>query len=174
MTYARVRALVLVVVLLVAAAIVTAMVIGKDSQRDAVAAACPSHWPRADMTLHLNRDIVVAVFDGSGRAGTAGTVAEEFRNRGFQVRPVRPPAKREKAAGVAVLRFGPDAVGAAHVVHAYFLGRAKLEYDAKRKGAQIDVVIGARFQSLAQPTDVNIALADLGHASLPPETCERE
>lgn len=174
MTFARVRAFVFVGFLVVAAAVVTAVVMTKDSQRDVAAAACPADWPRADLTLPATRDIVVAVFNGSRAAGTAATVAGEFRNRGFQVRPLRKAAKAEKVAGVAVLRYGPDAVGAAHVVRAYFLDKATMDYDAGRRGGQIDAVIGERFQSLAQPTDVNIALAELGHPKLPPGACARD
>ncbi|GAA4472125.1 LytR C-terminal domain-containing protein [Phytohabitans houttuyneae] len=174
MTFAQVRAFVFVTVLLIGGALVIAVVIGKDSQRDPVAAACPADWPRADMSLPAVRDITVAVFNGTRKAGAAATVAEEFRNRGFEVKPVREPAKREKVAGVAVLRHGPDAVGAAHVVDAYFLGKAERVYDPGRRGTQIDVVVGEQFKSLAQPTDVNIALADMGHPKVPPQTCVRE
>lgn len=174
MTFARVRALVLVGFLVGVAAVVAAAVVWKDSQRGAASAACPADWPRADLTMPATRGIVVAVFNGTGADGTAGAVAGEFRNRGFQVRPLRKAAKPEKVAGVAVLRYGPDAVGAAHVVRAYFLGRATVDYDGGRRGTQVDVVIGAAFKSLAQPTDVNIALADLGHPKVPPGACARE
>jgi len=173
MTFARVRALVFVGVLLVVAAVVTLVVIGKDSQRSAEA-GCPADWPRADLTLPATRDIIVAVFNGTKDTSTSAAVAGDFRNRGFQVRPPAKNAKPEKVAGVAVLRHGPDAVGAAHVVRAYFLGKATLDYDAGRRGTQIDVVIGAKFQSLAQPTDVNIALADLGHPKIPAGACARD
>jgi hypothetical protein len=151
---------------------VTLVVIGKDSQRGA-AAGCPAEWPRADLTLPANRDIIVAVFSGTKDPGVAATVAGDFRNRGFQVRPPK-KAKPEKVAGIAVLRYGPAAVGAAHVVRAYFLGKATLDYEAGRRGTQIDVVIGEKFQSLAQPTDVNIALADLGHPDVPAGACARD
>ncbi|BCB91303.1 LytR C-terminal domain-containing protein [Phytohabitans suffuscus] len=174
MTFARVRAFVFVGVLLVAGAVVIAVVIGRDSQRYAVSATCPTEWPRADMALPTVRDITVAVFNGARSAGTAASVAAEFRNRGFQVKPVRNPPKPEKVEGVAVLRHGPEAVGAAHVVDAYFLGKATREYDASRRGTEVDVVIGPEFKSLAQPTDVNIALADMGHPKVPPQTCARE
>jgi hypothetical protein len=173
MTFTRVRALLFVGLLVLAAAVVAAVVMAKDSQRDAAVAACPADWPRANMALSATRDIVVAVFDGARATGTAATVAGDFRDRGFQVRPLRKAGEPEKVAGVAVLRYGPDAVGAAHVVRAYFLGKATMDYDAGRRGGQIDVVIGERFQSLAQPTDVNIALADLGHPKVPPGACAR-
>jgi hypothetical protein len=174
MTFARVRALVLVGFLVGVAAVVALVVIGKDSQRGAASAACPADRPRADLTLPATRDIVVAVFNGARAGGTAATVAGDFRNRGFQVRPLRKAAKAEKVAGVAVLRYGPDAVGAAHVVRAYFLDKATLDYDAGRRGTQVDVVVGERFRSLAQPTDVNIALAELGQPKVPQGACARD
>lgn len=173
MTFARVRALVFVGFLLAAAAVVTAVVVAKDSQGGGAVATCSAGWPRADLTLHPARDITVAVFNGTRRAGLAGEVANGFRDRGFQVRPVREAPRAERVAGVAVLRHGPDGVGAAHVVRAYFLGKATLDYDPAHRGAGVDVVVGERFQSLAQPTDVNITLADLGHPKLPPGTCVR-
>ena len=49
-----------------------------------------------------------------------------------------------------------------------------MDYDPGRRGTQIDVVIGEKFQSLAQRTDVNIALADIGNPKVPPQTCVRE
>lgn len=174
MRFAQVRAFAIVALMLIGGSIVIAIVIGKDSQRNRVAATCPPEWPRADMSLPAIGDITVAVYNGSRVAGTAATVAEEFRNRGFQVEPVRNAARRESVEGVAVLRYGPDAVGAAHVVDAYFLAKAERQYDPGRRGPQIDVVIGDKFRSLAQRTDVNIALADMGPPKLPPQTCARE
>ncbi|MFC0533708.1 LytR C-terminal domain-containing protein [Phytohabitans kaempferiae] len=174
MTFARVRALALVGLLLVAAAVVAVVVMVRDSQRgDAGPAACPEGAVVVDLALRHQREITVAVLGGTGAERVAASVAADFRNCGFQVDEPRDEPRPERVEGIAVLRYGPDGVGAAHVVRAYFLGKATLDFDAGRTGAQVDVLVGERFRALAQPTDVNIALADLGRPALPPGTCRR-
>ena len=70
-----------------------------------------------------------------------------------------------------MLRYGPRAVGGAHLLRAYFLDDAATEFDPKRTDDVVDVVLGNGFQQLATTTEVNQSLADLGSAQLPPNTC---
>ena len=64
----------------------------------------------------------------------------------------------------------PLGVGAAHLLKAYFLG-AEAKYDAKRKGAVVDLTVGSGFQKLGTSTEVNQAISILGEPELPPRAC---
>ncbi len=72
---------------------------------------------------------------------------------------------------VAVLRYGPKAVGSLHVLRAYFLNEAEPEYDPNRDTDVVDVILGTGFKQLATITEVNQALAALGPLELPGGTC---
>ena len=72
---------------------------------------------------------------------------------------------------MAVLRYGPKAVGSAHLLKAYFLDEAEPEYDPNREDDIVDVVIGNSYQQLATTTEVNQALGELGAPKLPAGTC---
>ena len=69
------------------------------------------------------------------------------------------------------MRYGPEAVGSAWLLRAYFLNQADAQYDAKRKGVVVDVVIGSSFQQLATTTEVNQSLVELGEPELPVGAC---
>ena len=78
---------------------------------------------------------------------------------------------KTKFKGVALIRFGPDSVGRAQLLRAYFLVLSKMEYNAKRKGTLIDIVIGSQFRQLATTTEVNQSLVEVGEPTLPPGAC---
>lgn len=170
MSFARVRALVVVGLLgvLALAFVVTAIV--RDSQGNAgTAAGCPDGWPLADLTLHEPKDVKINVLNATDESGRAGTVADDFRNRKFQVQKVGNAPKG--VPNVAVLRYGPKAVGSAHLLQAYFLNNAKWEYDEKRTDDVVDVVLGNNFQQLATTTEVNQSLGDAGPPEAPKGSC---
>ncbi|WP_197676055.1 LytR C-terminal domain-containing protein [Micromonospora auratinigra] len=164
------RALVVLGLLAVVALVFVIIAVVRDTQSNAgTAAGCSKDWPVADLTLHEPKDIKINVYNGTDEAGLAGTVADDFRNRKFQVKKEgnAPKAVDE----VAVLRFGPKAVGSAHLLKAYFLDNAKPEFDIKRKDDTVDVVLGNGFQQLATTTEVNQSLGDLGSPVAPAGTC---
>ncbi|MFG1868238.1 LytR C-terminal domain-containing protein [Micromonospora arborensis] len=164
------RALVVVGLLgvLALAFVVTAIV--RDSQGNAgTAAGCPDGWPLADLTLREPKDVKINVLNATDEAGRAGTVADDFRNRKFQVQKVGNAPKG--VANVAVLRYGPKAVGSAHLLQAYFLNNAKWDYDAKRTDDVVDVILGNNFQQLATTTEVNQSLGDSGPPEAPKGSC---
>ena len=172
MSFARVRALVVVGLLAVVALVFVVVAVLKDSQGTAgTAAACPDGWPLVDLRLREQKDVKINVYNATDEAGRAGSVADDFRNRKFQVKKVG----NEKKAfdGVAELRFGPNAVGSAHLLRAYFLNEANQKFDANRKDDVVDVVLGNQFQQLATTTEVNQSLGDLGAPQAPPETCPK-
>ncbi|MFD1081750.1 LytR C-terminal domain-containing protein [Micromonospora andamanensis] len=164
------RALVVVGVLAVVALIFVVMALVRDTQGSAGAGeGCPDDWPRADVTLRDHKDVKINVVNGTDRPGLAADVGGDFRNRDFQVQ--KEVSQKKKIDDVAVLRYGPKGVGSAHLLRAYFLGDAELEYNAKREDDIVDVVLGSSFQQLATTTEVNQSLGDLGAPVAPPGSC---
>ncbi|MGQ5260056.1 LytR C-terminal domain-containing protein [Micromonospora sp. ZYX-F-536] len=164
------RALVVVGLLgvLALAFVVTAIV--RDSQGNAgTAQGCPDGWPLADLALRETKDVKINVFNATDEPGRAGAVADDFRNRKFQVQKVGNAPKG--IDDVAVLRYGPKGVGSAHLLQAYFLNNAEPDYDEKRTDDTVDVVLGNSFQQLATTTEVNQSLGDLGAPEAPKGSC---
>jgi hypothetical protein len=172
MTFARVRALVVVGLLVVFAFVFVVVALVRDSQGGAPpVATCPEGWVRADVTLREEKDVKINVYNATDAVGLANEVANEFTSRKFQVKKAGNDPKRKGIEGVAVLRFGPKAVGSAHLLRAYFLAKATPEYDPKREDDVVDVVIGDSFQQLATTTEKNQSLVDLGKPQLPEQSC---
>lgn len=171
MSFARVRALVVIAALCVAALIFALIAVLRDTQTGATTVdGCPEGYVLADIRLPEPKDVQLKIFNGSGLTGQGQQVANDFRNRRFQVDKVVGETNRPVDA-VAVLRYGPAAVGASHLLRAYFLDEAKTEYNAKRPGNVVDVVIGSRFQQLGTTTEVNQSIGALGNPPLPPGAC---
>jgi hypothetical protein len=171
MSFARVRALVVVGVLAVAAVVFVVVALVRDTQGDAVLdGGCPDGSVMANVTLPDDPEqVTVKVYNGTKTAGLADSVTNEFKNRRFKT--VKPAENKKKVDGVAVMRYGPEAVGSAWLLRAYFLNQADVQYDAKRKGAVVDVVIGSGFQQLATTTEVNQSLVELGEPEVPLGAC---
>lgn len=193
LSFARVRALAIVAVLIVVAAVVVYQALDRDQQVEAnEAGGCTAGFVYADLTLHDANEIKINVYNGTNRSGVAGQVGEHFSNRGFEVLDHDDANDSELAEEVALLRYGPASVGAAHVVNAYFLNHAVLEFQIDRvdlpEGVTeedleeleddewapqivVDVVIGPGFRQLATETEVRQAIANAGSPGLPPGTC---
>ena len=173
MSFARVRALVVIGVLAVAAVVFVVVALVRDSQGDALAdgGGCPEGAPLADITLPAdNKDVKVKVLNATSKAGLAEQVTGDFRNRGFSLQ--KPDENSSKYEGIAIIRYGPKAVGDAQLLKAYFLGEAKPEYDAKRADDIVDIIVGADYAQLATSTEVNQSLVELGEPEVPPGACE--
>jgi hypothetical protein len=171
MSFARVRALVVVAALTVAAVIFVVVALVRDSQTGVASAnGCPDGFVIANIKLPEPKEVKLRVYNASGVPEQGGRVAEDFRNRKFQV-DKRVSDARGAVNGVAVLRYGPAAVGAAHLLRAYFLDEAETQYNDKRKGDLVDVIIGTSFQQLGTTTEVNQSIGALGNPPLPPGAC---
>jgi hypothetical protein len=171
MSFARVRALVVVAALTVAAIIFVVIALVRDSQTGAAeVGGCPDGFVLADIRMPEPKEVKIKVYNASEVAGQGEQVAEDFRNRKFQVEPKVATAPK-KVDGVAVLRYGPEAVGSAHLLRAYFLDDADTQYDRKRKGSVVDVIIGNDFQQLGTTTEVNQSIVALGNPTLPGGAC---
>ncbi|MGX6602539.1 LytR C-terminal domain-containing protein [Micromonosporaceae bacterium Da 78-11] len=171
MSFARVRALIVVGVLGVAAVVFVIVALVRDTQGDAVAdGGCPAGAPMADLTLPDDpAAVTVKVYNGTSTAGLAESVTTEFKNRRFTTQ--KPAENKAKFKGVAIIRFGPETVGQAQLLRAYFLARSEMQYNAKRKGAVLDIIIGSQYRQLATTTEVNQSLAAVGEPTLPPGAC---
>jgi len=174
MSFARVRALVVVGVLAAIALVFVVVTLVRDTQGGQdTAEECPAGYKLADARLRLPKDIKINVFNATSTAGLAGAVKTDFQNRQFQVlKATNEPKNKGIDDAVAVLRYGPKGVGSYHVLKAYFLNEAKPEFDLNRDTDVVDVVIGADFKQLATITEVNQALTQgSGGPQLPEQTC---
>lgn len=178
MSFARVRALAIVGVLLVCAVIFVTMALLRDTQTaPTIGQGCPAGFVRADLRLPEEKNIKINVYNATDRQGLAEQVAFNFENRDFTIvnkatiQQANDPQKK-RVDGVAVLRYGPNAVGAAWILRAYFLAEAGTEFDINRKDDVVDVVLGTKFQQLGTITEVKQSLAALGNPVLPKGTCD--
>ncbi|GAB1642376.1 LytR C-terminal domain-containing protein [Krasilnikovia sp. MM14-A1259] len=171
MSFARVRALVVIGALAMAAIVFVIVALVRDSQGGAVAGdKCPPGSVMANVTLPDDpSEITLRILNGTSTAGLADNVTNDFKNRRFKV--LKPDEDKKRITDVAVIRYGPDAIGAVQLVRAYFLDQAKREYNPKRKGAVIDIVIGSDFRQLATSTEVNQSLIEVGQPTPPPGSC---
>lgn len=171
MSFARVRALVVVGVLAVAALVFVVVALVRDSQRDLVSGTdCPAGAPYADVRLPDDpAEVTVKILNGTSTSGLAEQVTEQFKNRRFAVEEAG--KSKTKFKGVAEIRFGPEAVGKAQLLRAYFLDQSEMVYSPKRKGTIVEIVIGSQYQQLATTTEVNQSLGDLGAPVAPPGSC---
>jgi hypothetical protein len=174
----RIRALAVVGTLAVAAVVLVVITVTRDSQGgDASADRCtPGNVPVSLELPESESEININVYNATTTTGLGANVAADFKNRKFNVAKVE--GWKENGQDklypdeVAILRYGPKALGAAHLLRAYFLNETTTQFDLKREDAVVDVIIGGRFKQLATPTEMRQAVAILGRPKLPPGTCE--
>lgn len=175
MTFTRVRALIIVAVLFITAGVVVIMAIGRDRQtQQTTQSSCPPGLVPAKIKMPERNEVTINVFNGTSRVDLAQQLRGEFKTRGFNVNP--PPTTPPEAKTydqIALITYGPDAVGAAWLVSAYFLvNEADMDFDIHRKGAEVDVLVGEKFLQLATSTEVNQSIAAIGNPGLEEGTCE--
>lgn len=139
-----------------------------------VGSSCPSGVPLARIVPPARTAVRLRVINASGRPGLDAEVALEFRGRGLQV--VATSAQSQRLDGVALLRYGPSAVGAAWEMRPYFAAYAATgppqdAFEVSRTGDIVDVVLGTRFTNLATVTEVNQATAAMALPTAPAGTC---
>jgi hypothetical protein len=172
MTFTRVRALIFIAVLFVTAGVVVLTAINRDTQILPPADKCAPGDIRANISVPERNQVTINVFNGTSRVGLAEQIGGEFGNRGFTVAKMESAPEGERYDGVAVIAFGPEALGAAWLVSAYFLAdEAAMNFDRERTGAEVDVTLGGKFQQLATSTEVNQSIAQMGSPELYPGTC---
>lgn len=171
MSFARVRALAVVGILVISAAVVVAVTFFKDHQRGPlVGSTCPDGAIVVDLQLPEEKDIKLNVLNTTDRPGVATSLGTEFKSRKFQV--LKQDNEQRKVTTSALLRYGPKAVAAAWVLRAYFLNDVQMEFDIKRTDDSVDVLIGSKYKQLASVSQVHQGWAALGKPDLPAGTCE--
>ncbi|GAA2716739.1 MULTISPECIES: LytR C-terminal domain-containing protein [Actinoplanes] len=170
MSYARIRAYLVIGFLAVAAIIVVVVSLVRDTQGTAAADDCPAGAVRVNLTLPDEpSEVKIRVLNGTKTAGLADQVTADFKGRGFVVQ--KPGKSKTKVKQVAVIQFGPKTVGAAQWIRAFFLGQAEPVFVPTRTTDVIDVLVGDQYRQLATFTEVNQSMAQISSPSLPPGTC---
>jgi hypothetical protein len=111
------------------------------------------------------------VLDGGAPAGLVDGTAAQLRARRFVVQ--NGTADRDPVVGVAALRYGPTAIGAASVLRAEVHGSVTMRFDPDRRDETVDLTVGPAFTRLATATEVNQSLAAAGEPSAPPQCSAR-
>ena len=174
MSFARVRALVVIGVLAVAAVVFVVVALVRDTPgRRRRQRGCPAGAPRANIEL-------------PGRPGRGQDQGLQ-RHQRRPARPTRSPRTSRTAVSRCRspaesktkfertspwIRYGPKTVGDAQLLRAYFLGQAKTQYNAKRTDDVVDIVIGndvqaARHQHRGQPVAGRAGRAGAAAGRLP-------
>lgn len=158
MTIARVRALVVVGVLLVFAlclgGLALANDIGGDSAEKPRCVNPPAAQP-ADSAIPAPERVRVRVLNATEQTGLASEVAKTLKERGFSVVGVGNDTVTTDLQAAGQLRYGTRGIGAARLLGAAINGMQPTP-DA-RADATVDVVIGAGYTGLAAGTDIRVA-----------------
>lgn len=171
LSFARVRALAILAALIVGAAVSVGLALNRDTEQQPIAEECPAGWPRANLMLRDEKEVKINIYNGTDQPDLAAKIGENLANRDFDVLDHGDDPLKSEIEGVALLRYGPEGVGSAQLLRAYFLNEAAVEFQIDREGDIVDVVLGDQFRQLATPTEVRQAIAAIGHPVLPPETC---
>lgn len=89
----------------------------------------------------------VNVYNASNRDGLAGSVSRSLAARGFVIGKVANDPSSRKAPTVAEIRYGSSGDARAKLLLTALPKDSKLHKD-KRKGATVDLVLGAKFTTL--------------------------
>lgn len=180
MNAARIRALVVVGVLMVGSLTLTFLAVHRDTQSTAsyLTSCSNKSVPVVTSPLPSPSQITLKIWNGAQVPGLALSVAEDFRHRGFNVEKVGTHDDKPPVNTVAEIYYGPKTVAAAQVVRAEFLLTdpsevSEMHFNIKDMSTDVDVVLGKSFRQLGAHTEVNQAIAALGVPKAPPGTCAR-
>jgi hypothetical protein len=173
MTFPRVRAMIFVAVLFVTAGVVVLTAVNRDTQIQPPEDPCGPGQLRVNVDVVDEEHVTLNVYNGTQTPGLAEQISAQFRNRGFAANTMEGvPEGGGPYELPGYLVFGPDGVGAAWLVSAYFLPRQYDEHFVpERVGPEVDVILGTEFQQLSTSTEVNQRIADLGRPQPPEGTC---
>ncbi len=127
------------------------------AQQNEACASAETAAPSLDPTT-----VNLRVFNATEQAGLAQTVATALGERGFVVDEVANDSSGRTVTGVGELRHGPRGADAAEYVRLFLPGAG--DYPDTRATAQVDVVIGPEFTTLATADEVAAALAPAADA----------
>ena len=155
---ARIRAAVVLLVLIVVAGAIVGWAFGHDpygNNTSAGASPTPQPCPTAtSKTLMLpNKSVQLNVLNGTNRSGLAAMVAKALRQRGFQV-----PFVGNSTAGfggAAQVRYGSKGLAAARTTYLQVPGATLTRIN--RPSARVDVVLGSKYGRLSTATQISAA-----------------
>jgi hypothetical protein len=127
------------------------------------AQACASASAAAPAPTLDPTTINLRVLNATDTGGLAQTVATALQERGFVVDEVANDSSGREVTGVGELRHGPRGTDAAAYVRLYLPNSG--DYLDTRATAQVDVVVGPDFTTLASADDVAAALAPASSAA---------
>ena len=110
-------------------------------------------------------EVTVNVYNASNRTGLAAAVSKDLAERGFTIGKVANDPSSRKAPSIAEVRHGPSGTAHAALVTSALPKGTKVVAD-KRKGAGVDVALGAKF------TRLNPVPTSSGLPTCPPPTEE--
>lgn len=171
MSLARVRALVVLGLLVLAAAVAAGWAIAKDTETAARRATpcVTSTVPFSGALPERAADVRVNVYNATARIGLATTVADELKAHDFTVDHIGNDPLQRKVDAPAQIRYGPRGAGAAQLLRAWFPG-AEPTLDT-RGDATVDLVLGLRYEGFTTPADHEVERRRLGTPTPPPELC---
>ena len=91
--------------------------------------------------------ITLNVYNSTNRTGLAARTAKSLRQRGFRIDAIANDPLDKTIKGVAQIRYGKAGAARSKTVKAVVPGAKRVR--DKRKGKQVDVVLGRKFSSLA-------------------------
>jgi len=115
------------------------------SDKEGEEAPTPPPCPAPDDIPVPYSDIVINVFNTTDVSGLAGSAADAFVERGFELGEVSNEESSVHAS--AELRFGPHAIAQAYTLEAQLEG-AVLRLDESREDTIVDVLIGDAYDEL--------------------------
>jgi hypothetical protein len=133
--------------------------------------ACGDGSVPVDLIVPTPAEVKLRVLNATGVPGTADFVAQGLAQFHYQVVETKDMVGDASFPEVAVLRFGPRAVGDAWLVRSNFPDPVRLEFDPQRADDVVDVVVGQGFQFLRTTTEVNQAIAAAGRPTVPAGGC---
>jgi hypothetical protein len=141
MSLARVRALIVIGVLVIVAITTVVWAIVQDDQTSPHRQACGAGAKPAT-AVPPAKSVKLRVLNATDTDGLATTVAKQLRAAGFNVVSLGNEARTVESS--AQVRYGPAGLGAAQLVRAYVRNAETVQED-KRKDAIVDLVLGDEF-----------------------------
>ena len=167
MRLARVRALIIIGTLALVATATAGWAILNDSQEGL--GGCAADKIPVNLEMPEPKNVEVRVYNGTKEPGLADQVKGDLEEYGYNITKVG-NKKREDLKGSAEVHYGPKAVGAGHVLSAYFLDSTRV-FEPDRDDAVVDVVIGSGFRQVNTESEKVQSLGEIGRPTAPMGTC---
>lgn len=169
MTLSRARALGVLGIMALVAIIAVAWTITRDHHGSSAAGKQACTATAVITKIPQPDEVQLRILNATNKPGLATAIANQFKARGFSVLEVGNSS--DVPAGTAEVRFGPKAVGAAHLVRAQ-IPQAQPIAD-NRKDDVVVLVLGPELVELTPKASVSSTVKALGEPVRPKPTCEK-